>query len=97
VTDRFRDGRAGPLSAGDTAAPYFPALSDDWHEPCFEGAPIRGEALAVFARIFAAGRRVRLRGMDKSHQGPVALRPALLWVEDGPQAAGFAEERSIAA
>ncbi len=60
-------------------------------------APIRGEALAVFARIFAAGRRVRLRGMDRSHQGLVALRPALLWVEDGPQVARFAEERSIAA
>ena len=49
--------------------------------------------MAVFARIFAAGRRVRLRGMDRSHQGLVALRPALL---DDPQAARF-EEQPIAA
>ena len=60
-------------------------------------APIRGGALAVFARIFAAGRRVRLRGMDRSHQGLVALRPALLRVEGEPQAARFAEEQPIAA
>jgi hypothetical protein len=39
-------------------------------------APIRGEALPIFARVFAAGRRVRLRGAGECHPGLLALDPA---------------------
>jgi hypothetical protein len=39
-----------------------------------EAAPISGGALAVFARMFAAGRRVRLRGVGEEHYGLLALR-----------------------
>jgi len=39
-----------------------------------EAAPISDGALAVFARVFAAGRRVRLRGVGEEHYGLLALR-----------------------
>ncbi|TMB27787.1 MAG: hypothetical protein E6J65_04705 [Deltaproteobacteria bacterium] len=64
-------------------------------------APIRGGALALFARVFAAGRRVRLRGLGEGHDGLLALRPVLRQTEwdrqPGPEAASFAELRSVAA
>jgi len=39
-----------------------------------EAAPISGGSLAVFARMFAAGRRVRLLGVGEEHYGLLALR-----------------------
>jgi hypothetical protein len=59
--------------------------------------PIRGGALAIFARVFAAGRRVRLRGLGRRHDGLLVLRPARGRTDEDPQPAGFAELRSIAA
>jgi hypothetical protein len=41
-----------------------------------KATPICGGALAVFARMFTAGRRVRLRGLGEDHYGLLAL-PAL--------------------
>jgi hypothetical protein len=38
-----------------------------------EATPIAGDALAVFSRIFAAGRRVRLRGLSEDHHGLLSL------------------------
>jgi hypothetical protein len=38
--------------------------------------PIRGAPLAIVARIFAAGRRVHLRGPGEGHEGLLALGPA---------------------
>jgi hypothetical protein len=38
-----------------------------------EATPIAGDALAVFSRIFAAGRRVRLRGLGEDHHGLLSL------------------------
>ena len=35
--------------------------------------PIRGGNLAIFARVFAAGRRVLLRGLREHHEGLIAL------------------------
>jgi len=55
-------------------------------------APIRGGALAVFA----AGRRVRLRGLGKRHDGLFALRPVLHRMDRRPQPR-LAEQPSIAA
>ena len=37
--------------------------------------PIKGEALTVFARLFA-GRQIRLRGVGDAHLGLLALSPA---------------------
>jgi len=59
-------------------------------------APIRGGALAVFARVFATGRRVRLRGLGERHDGLLALRPVLHRMDRRPQP-GLAEQPSIAA
>src|SRR5262245_46478463 len=39
--------------------------------------PIQGEALAIFARLFAAGRQVRLRGLSELHGGLLTLGPVL--------------------
>src|SRR5438128_11518806 len=64
-------------------------------------APIRGGALALFARVFAAGRRVRLRGLGEGHDGLLAVRPVLRRTEwdrqPGPEAASFAAHRAVAA
>jgi hypothetical protein len=38
-----------------------------------EATPIRGGALAVFARVFSAGRRVQLRGVGEDHSGLLAM------------------------
>jgi len=35
--------------------------------------PIRGGSLSIFARVFAAGRRVSLRGLREHHTGLLAL------------------------
>jgi hypothetical protein len=35
--------------------------------------PIRGKALAVLARVFAARRQIRLRGLGEGHEGLLAL------------------------
>jgi len=35
--------------------------------------PIRGKALAVVARVFGAGRQVRVRGFGEGHEGLLAL------------------------
>jgi len=35
--------------------------------------PVRGEALAVVARVFAARRQIRLRGLGEGHLGLLAL------------------------
>jgi len=35
--------------------------------------PIRGKALTVFARVFASGHQVRLRGLGEDHTGLLAL------------------------
>ena len=64
-------------------------------------APIRGRALAVFARVFAAGRQVRLRGLGAGHEGLRALCPVLRQPEVDPrrdqEAAGFAQHWAAAA
>jgi hypothetical protein len=64
-------------------------------------APIRGPALVVFARIFAAGRQVRLRGLGKGHEGlralcPVLPQPALDRLRDH-ESVRFAQRRAAAA
>jgi len=41
-----------------------------------EATPIQGEALTAFSRIFAAGRRVRLRGLGEDHYGLLSPSPA---------------------
>jgi hypothetical protein len=38
-----------------------------------QATPIQGGALAAFSRIFAGGRRVRLRGVGEHHYGLLAL------------------------
>jgi len=38
-----------------------------------EATPIHGGALTAFSRIFAAGRRVRLRGLGQDHYGLLNL------------------------
>ena len=38
-----------------------------------EAGPIRGRALALFARTFASGHQVRLRGLGKNHAGLLPL------------------------
>jgi hypothetical protein len=35
--------------------------------------PIRGKALTVVARVFAAGRQIRLRGLGEGHEGLLVL------------------------
>jgi len=38
-----------------------------------EAGPIQGRALALFARTFASGHQVRLRGLGKNHAGLLRL------------------------
>jgi hypothetical protein len=38
-----------------------------------EAGPIQGRALALFARTFASGHQVRLRGLGKDHAGLLPL------------------------
>ncbi len=56
--------------------------------------PIRGRALAVFARVFAAGRQVRLHGLGEGNVGLLALCPALRQTDWNRQPSAAAGDRS---
>jgi len=58
--------------------------------------PIRGRALAVFARVFAAGRQVRLRGLGEGHHGLLVLCTELRQTDRDQQPSRAAGNRSSA-